>query len=468
MDTYTDKLAPWEKRSAYYKDVKLGKKVDGIKNTLKNQTEKMIESQIASADEIVASQGIVEDALKEINYSIKRVGHGMGGLMAAFEWGISDVVWLIEKNTEEMHEVMMDIYQVPDRQMEGLRHKADDAFARGDMKIALERFTELESVIKNDFSIYLNLGMIHLFHKIDKEKALAYFDKAIKYVRLHSTYYTSYALLYKALIKRDFGLIEEAEQCSSEAINLSPGLTEAKYQNAQYNALLNRPEKAIPMLRKVINNDIVYCLRILWEQDFGQISSEIVELYEEIRKGKYEEINKVLETENKEVILLANAIKGIDKLGYGVPEEVSVELLLEGRDEIDKLVQNNSIIDAYIAGIQLPLLSKKRERQKELLRRKGNEIYLNLDRKIEELNEGVAGKKKKGGTVPFIIYFLCGQIVAFPFGWYIGMPLGICITEGLLFAICFYINVIQPQSQWKEVSTKKNEQDKLLKVIEKL
>ena len=124
------------------------------------------------------------------------------------------------------------------------------------MNVALEIFTDIESQIKNDFSIYMSLGIISLFHKIDKNKALGYFDKAARYVRLHSDYYTNYALLYQALIKRDFGLIEEAEKCSSEAIKLSPGLTDAKYQNAQYNALLDRPEKAIPLLRKVIKEDI--------------------------------------------------------------------------------------------------------------------------------------------------------------------------------------------------------------------
>jgi tetratricopeptide (TPR) repeat protein len=275
-------------------------------------------------------------------------------------------------------------------------------------------------------------------------------------------------LLYKALIKRDFGLIEDAEKCTSEAIKLSPGLTEARYQNAQYNALLNRPEKAIPLLKKAIKEDIVYCLKILWEQDFKQISSEIAELYEKIRNEKNEKIKEALEKEKKNVILMTNAVKGIEKLGYSVPQESSVELLAEGNSEIDILVKNNSIFDAHIAGIMLPLLSKKLKRKKELLRRKGNELHLNLDSQIQGLSAGMTGKKKKGGSVSFFIHFLCGQIVALPFGWFIGIPLGICITEGLLFAICFYVNVIQPQSQWKDINTKQNEQDKLLSVMKKL
>ncbi len=469
MDTYIDKLAPWERRNAYYKDVALGKKKLGeLKKNLKNQTEEMIKVQIASAGEIISSQDIREDAIQEIGYDMKSVGRGMGWLKAAFEWGISDVVWCIEKDTEDFRNVMMSIYKVPDRQMDELRYKADNAFAMDDMKGALETFTELETFIKDDFSTCISLGVIYLFHKIDKKKALIYFDRAIKYVRPYSAYYTSYALLYKALIKRDFGLIEEAEKCSSEAIKLSPGFTEAMYQNAQYNALLSRPEKAIPLLKKAIKDDIVYCLKIRGEQDFMQINSEIAELYEEIRSKKNEKVKEALEEEKKNVTFLNKAVKSIEKLGYDMPQKSSVELYEDGNNEIDILVQNNSIFDAHIAETLLSLLNNKLKRKKELLKRKGNEIHINIDNQIQELSVGVAGKKKKGGSVSFLIHLLCGQIVAVPFGWYIGIPLGICITEGLLLAVCFYINVILPQSQWEEIDTKQNEQETLLRIMRKL
>ena len=468
MDTYIDKLAPWEKRNAYYKDVKLGKSVQDIKIILKNQTVEMIKAQIASADKIISSQDIREDVIKEIGYDIKSVGQGMGGLKAAFEWGISDVVWFIEKDTEDLRSVMMNIYMAPDRQIDELRSKADNAFAMEDMNGALESFTELETFIRDDFSACISIGMICLFHKIDKEKALDYFDRAIKYIRPYSTYYTSYALLYMALIKRDFGLIEEAEKYSSEAVKLSPGFTEAKYQNAQYNSILNRPEKAIPLLKKVIKDDIAYCLKINGENDFEQINSKITELYEEIRTEKYEKVKETLEETKKFFVVINNVAKSIGKLGYDVPKDSETEIFKDGASEIDKLIKNNSILDAHISEILLPLLSKKLNRKKELLKRKGNEIHLNLDKQIQELSDGMAGKKKNSGSVSFLIHFLCGQIVALPFGWYIGIPLGICITEGLLLAICFYINVMVPQSQWKDVQDKHDEKEKLLRVMRSL
>jgi xanthine/uracil/vitamin C permease (AzgA family) len=48
------------------------------------------------------------------------------------------------------------------------------------------------------------------------------------------------------------------------------------------------------------------------------------------------------------------------------------------------------------------------------------------------------------------------------------MPVGICITEGILFFICLYVSVILPQSKWKEINAKQNEKDKLLRVMKKI
>ena len=243
------------------------------------------------------------------------------------------------------------------------------------------------------------------------------------------------------------------------------------YQNAQYNALLNRPEKAVPLLKKAIKEDIIYCLKISGERDFDGTKPEITKLYEEIRNEKHGEVKEKLEGEKKSVVLLNNAVKGIQKLGYDVPRDSSVELFQKNEkgenSEIDIMMENNSIFDVHIADILLTLLSKKLKRKKEQLKRKSNEIEINIDKQIQELSAGMAGKKKSG-LVPFLLYFICGQIIAFPFGKYIGMPLGICITEGILFFICLYVSVILPQSKWKEIHAKQNEKDKLLWIMKKI
>jgi len=468
MDKYIDELAPWEKRNAYYKDVKLGKEVGELKKILVSQAQEMITTQIASTDGIISSRKRSEDAIHYIGYDMKNVGQGMRGLQAAFEWGISDVVWLVEKNTEEFRTVMINICPFSDEQMYRARYQADNAYAKGNIQEALEKFLEFKSFSQNDFSNTISLGMVYLFHETDKKRALDYFDKAIEYVRPFSSYYVSYALLYKALIKRDFGLIEEAEKCSREAIKHSPGFDEAMYQNAQYNALLERSEKAIPLLKQVIKRDIVYCLKIKREKDFEQINPEVTKMFEEIRDRENKKVKEKIENEKKDLVLLNNVVNGVEDLGYDVSRVISVNFVQDEKVEIDKMIRGNSIIDAYISGITLSLLTKRLQRKKEQLRIKCREINTKIESKIKELSIGVTGKKKKGGLISFIIHFLCGQIVALPFGWYIGVPLGICITEGLLIAICFYINVIMPQLQWKDIYAEKEEQEKLAQAMKRL
>ncbi len=468
MDKHVDDLAPWEKRNAYYKDVTLGKDVGELKKILVSQAQEMIITQIASTDRIVSSRGRSEDAIQYIGYDMKSVGQGMRGLQAAFEWGISDVVWLVEKNTEEFRNVMMDICPFSDEQIDKVRYQAGNAYVKGNIQEALGKFLELKSFIQNDFSNTISLGMVYLFHEVDKEMALDYFNMAIGYVKPFSSYYVSYALLYKALIKRDFGLIEEAEECSREAIKLSPGFDEAVYQNAQYNALLKRPEKAIPLLKQVIKRDIVYCLKIMREKDFEQIKDEVMKMFEEIRDKENEKVKKRVEVEGKNVVSLKNAIKGILALGHDITKAASFKFIQDEKDEIDKMIKNNAVLDAHISGIMLSLLTKKLQRKKQQLKMKCKEINNKIESNIAEISVGVTGKKKKGGVVSFIIHFLCGQIVALPFGWYIGVPLGIGITEGILLSICFYINVIIPQSQWNDIYDKKEEQEKLAQAMKRL
>lgn len=126
--------------------------------------------------------------------------------------------------------------------------------------------------------------MIYLFQKIDKGNALEYFDKAIKYGTPKSKYYTSFALLHKALIKRDFGLMEEAEACARQAGELSPDLSEAFYHCAQYNALLNRPDKAMQMLTKAIMLDANYCNKANVDLAFSQFQSQLTGVFADFRK----------------------------------------------------------------------------------------------------------------------------------------------------------------------------------------
>lgn len=283
MKLYLNELAPWERKQEYYHTIQLGKDVKEQTNVLNKQTKAMIASQLASTNAIIASQDRISDGIDAVVCGVERVEQGISELKSAFEWGISEVVWQIEQNRAVLRDILEVLMAPLDTQAKERRKRAEDAYANGWIEDAEEEFLESEKLNKFDFSIHISLGMIYLFKLVDKEKALSYFEKAIKYSKPKSSFHASYALLHKALIHCDMGNTEEAEKSSHEAITLSPSLTEALYQNAQYNAQLRNTSKSIENLEKAIRLDKLYCLKANKDEMFDPIRDAVNRLFEKLR-----------------------------------------------------------------------------------------------------------------------------------------------------------------------------------------
>lgn len=292
MPFYTNKVAPWERKNEYYSNIQLGKDVKTQTEVISRQTQAMHEAQLAQTSATIVSQERISEGIEGLGYGIESVSRGIAGLQASFEWGISEVVWQIEQNRKELRSILEVLSAPLDTQAKELRKRAEEAYANGWFEDALEDFFESEKKNRYDFSIHISIGMIYLFNQINKEKALEYFDKAIKYASPKSNYHTSLALLHKALIKRDFGTIEESEACAREAMELSPDFAEAIYQCAQYNALLNRPEIAMHLLKRAILLDTNYCEKVCNDEAFDKFRPQISELFEYLRKMEGDKARK--------------------------------------------------------------------------------------------------------------------------------------------------------------------------------
>lgn len=308
MSLYLNELAPWERKNEYYNNIQLGKDVRTQTEVISRSTQAMVAAQMASTSAIIASQERSNEGVDNLAYGVKRVEQGIYGLQAAFEWGISEVVWQIEQNREELRSILEVLSAPLDTQAKELRKRAEEAYANGWFEDSLEDFFEYERKNRYDFSIHISVGMIYLFNKIDKEKALEYFDKAIKYATPKSKYHTSFALLHKALIKRDFGLLEEAEACAREAVELSPDFSEALYQCAQYNALLNRPDKSMELLTEAIMFDENYCEKACNDGAFDQFRLQLSNVFEDFRRTEGDIAHNKLAIVTKRIEKLDNLL----------------------------------------------------------------------------------------------------------------------------------------------------------------
>ncbi len=284
MPLYLNELAPWERKKEYHNHIQLGRDVKEQSQIINRQTKAVIAAQLATANAVIVSQERISEGLDAVELGVNRVEQGLSELKSLFEWGISEVVWQLEQNREVLKDILEVLMAPLDTQAKERRKRAEEAFSNGWIGDAEEEYLESEKLNRYDFSIHISLGIIYLFHRIDKEKALTYFDKAIKYAKPKTNYYTSYALLYKALIFFDFGKIKEAESNSSKAVSLSPELSEALYQNAQYNAQLKNIDKCIANLKKAIKIDKLYCLKADKDTLFNPVRDQVDELFKSLRK----------------------------------------------------------------------------------------------------------------------------------------------------------------------------------------
>jgi len=391
-----------------YTGIQLGKDLQKQIDAVNTQTRDLIASQLASTSAIIASQERIAEGIDEVACGIKRVEKGIYGLQAAFEWGISEVVWQIEQNREVLRDILEVLSAPLNTQAKELRKRAEEAYANGWIDDALEDFLESEHKNRYDFTIHISLGMIYLFHKNNQEKALEYFEKAIKYAKPKSSYHTSYALLYKALIKRNSDLIEEAEYCTAEAIELAPDFAEALFQNALDNALLNKPQKVIPLLQKAITHDVNYCEKIHNERSFDTIRDRILKLFEMLRE---QEATRA----KKEYSVLLERVGRFTDLSDIARERHNMSIhdtrLHDSLKRVEELIRRHSYRDYLEAN---SLVKSTSDKLQELIANTG-----------EQIQEQIISYEDKIEAIESSHYNKCFDYIDWlKYLWYIAIPVG--------------------------------------------
>lgn len=149
-----------------------------------------------------------------------------------------------------------------------------------------------------------------------KKRALSYFDNATKYAKPRSTLHASYALLHKALIYYDAGNVAEAEKASYEAVRLSPGFSEALYQNAQYNAQLSNVIKSTSNLEKAVRLDKLYCLKASADTFFDPIRGSVNDLFKKLKNEEKRQSSQQFKELSEKYEDLASLILDVSKEGF--------------------------------------------------------------------------------------------------------------------------------------------------------
>lgn len=247
---------------------------------ISGQTRRIVRSQLAAADRIIVSQDRIAT---EIDRGFEELIIGFEELASAFDWGFSELVWQLEQQNTILKDILKVLQAPLDTHAKELKKRAEDAYRNGWYDDALQNFLESEKKNRYDFTIHHYLGNIFLFIKKNPERALEYYEKAIKYAIPKSSYHASISLLHIGVIyylKKNF---QKAYESSSEAIKLSPDLSEGYYQHAQYCACICKYGDAIEHLKIAILEDKYYCIKANSEKDFNVMKKQLKALFEELR-----------------------------------------------------------------------------------------------------------------------------------------------------------------------------------------
>ncbi len=375
----TRALTPYEERNEYYATIQLGRDVKAQTELISRQTRELVATHLASANGIIASQERVSEGIDEISYRIEDVAEGIYGLKAAFEWGIDEVVWQIEQNREVLKNILEAITKPLDTQAKELRRRAEKAYANGWIDDALDDFLESEKKNRYDFVVHISLGHIYLFHEHSNAKALEYYEKAVKYARPESSYYTSYALIHIAFIKYLEKQVEETERYTKEAIQLSPDFTEALYRNAQYNAVLFNADKAIPSLERAIKIDVNYCEKANNEKEFDEIKADVKKLFEKLRREEKSKVDSRYKTFRERLNAFNDLKNQVKPEGITMAVNTQLENYMQ---RVETLIQRNSYRDYLEAG---KILSKS----EDLLVQEISSLRKKVQDKREECNDSI-------------------------------------------------------------------------------
>lgn len=401
MKLYLNVLAPWERKHEYLHHIQLGKDLRTQTDLLHTSLSKQLQLQISSVNSIVASQERINDGIGNLSIGLDRISGGIESLKSSFEWGISEVVWQIEQNREVLKNILEVLMAPLDTQAKELRRRAEEAYSNGWHDDALEDFLKSEQTNKYDFSVHISIGMIYLFHIVDKNRALEYFDKAIKYAKPKSPYHASYALLYKGLIMRDSGLLPDAEDCTEQAIIITPELVEAHYQNAQYNAQIGNIDKSMNRLAYAIRQDSGYIIKVSSDSMFDPARSKLLRLMEELMDELSKKTLTTLTNLKRAVNSINTIVKNCDAF-----DADRFDCMNFGSDfsNIDNVLSRNSYFDSLSAGQELsalaPRISAYHKEATSWLSRQITSMRGSLAKMAEEVQE--KGERAKR-TVKFAI-----------------------------------------------------------------
>jgi tetratricopeptide (TPR) repeat protein len=334
-----------------------GNKIQGtINKASKKQVDAINEGTRAICGTLQAGFSSVNSHLQEVTDHLQGVKKELTSLYNLLDWKFSILIEqqkltnLLLGNIAVLQKISNEEKQRHYYIENGIKFLKNSFFDNSFYEDALENFLNAEKLEPRDYFVLHNIGLIYLYspNLLNLNKAESYFTKAAKYafVETNSGAITTNNHLRADALSQDIneqgnkdsikyqaaesyilagracyiqGKFNEAAEFAEKAFSILPNMIEAGFLQAKSLSANNETNKSINILRRVLERDRYYSLKILSDFDLNH-KQEVVNFLKKLNQ------ETILEAEKYYSDCLESAIIG----------SVATDEILAIRDLIDK------------------------------------------------------------------------------------------------------------------------------------
>ena len=207
-------------------------------------------------------------------------------LRSSFDWAMGSVIWKLELLRPGLLELVGPARAKTNPAAMETRARAERAYLNGGYAEALKGYQSIETAYSEDFTLFLTLGHLQLYHQHPPEldRAASYYLKAASLAGSRAPMYAGRALLFAAFVaylqRNDALALDRARQTAT----VMPPWIEAWFSQARFAALCSQPELAMPALEQAVRLDRNYALRAAACPDFAPLENQVTALFERLRE----------------------------------------------------------------------------------------------------------------------------------------------------------------------------------------
>lgn len=207
---------------------------------------------------------------------------GVTGLATAIRWGFGELTWRAHQASDVLTDIDHSLRTPSATQADEWRRMAEELRRRGVLDESEEFYLKALELNRLDYRLYVGLAETYIRDsRFDQAKEML--ERSLAHAPRDDIDYRSHSYRLLGHIHECEGELDRACEVLSEAVEMSPGYVEARYDFAQYAAQASLADEALASLREVLLARPSYWYLANVEPNFDPLRADVDDLLDDLR-----------------------------------------------------------------------------------------------------------------------------------------------------------------------------------------